>query len=1834
MQKTRDFKKRLIASLIVFTIVFSNFGTLFSGLIAFAADSSDDTITYAAQFVMITKTDDQNQAENKQNENSEENSLVTIEETFEKANEQIGAENSEEEKNEENVTSETAGRSEENVTSETAEGRSEENVTSEVAEERSNENVTSEVAEERSNENATSETAERRSEENVTSETAEGRSEGNGTSETGEGRSEENVTSETAEEKIELNRQEEKSEENKEDIQLAQGPAIEIKLGVKTSGYLKNAKIDVKDLENQIFDLREDFSLGEYVQSIENGKIRLKQINGGTEVTIYIPIKLKDEEAVNIKKLQEGVEIALIGTYVDKDGNESIITKSVKPVYDMSNDINLVVDANIEKFIPYIVDERNEALLQLKVTVDSENKPQLPVKDTKIEIEIPEVEGSDIKDVRVSAISTGFTNGLLNGDVLFTVENWSYENGIITINVNNSDKGGRYQLPSGKDEYIISYIYENSAGIENLVLNTKVNTNVNVFTSKDNKEISNFVEKEYDLSQANSNIITYDVTRRTPEFSKGYLYANANAAKPEYIVEYENAFDINVSRIDLVNAIQIDEGLEYFVDAYNRGYATKTESGENTYYEKIRLNKENLDSIIGDEGDFEILLDNGTSLIKINKETPDDGDGYITISFGENKIGKISMRINNPSGEGFLNIVTTKAISNIYYDKTDLTQFQAIGEMFKGYVELDEGIISEMGEIEVFTNLVETTTNATVTLSRNDLSTLVENDDVEINISLNNATDESDMFKNPVFELVFPREIKEVTLKDINLVYGNDELEISNVETIQNNEGNVVLRITLEGAQSKYTMGDSKNGTTIMLKTNIKLDMYTASRKEKIRLDYYNEDATIYNYSDEWKMIAEPSSYMLSVKQGIAEADLNIVAPEGFVNSQMISEYKDGKTLISVDQGRKEDTIKTFADARVAEMKMIVINNTNSDMNNVHILGRTIFSGNKSVITKEELGTNQTAPMISKIEAEKGNKKQKIYYSENGEATDDLKLQGNGWTETPENLETIRSYLIVIDGDVKVGDILTYSYKFRIPEKLTNNIDLSGTFGTYYTEKGSVKSVEADKVVLTTGDAPVLKVETISDADSETVVGGQRVKYTVKVTNEGRSISTNTVVNSIIPAGTTYVENGILKPEVTSLNIEIGDLRPGKTEEITYEVEVNKSLGSENVIETDNNVDADGLEEPIYTDVPDTAVDTAELQVTINNYLEEGRTIRQDRGVWYTVNVVNMSNKEIDDCTVQVVLPEGLEYEDGYVIGSAEDGLTEVSAGQASYNRSSRVVTWHTDKINTSTAFKLKTKTSNISESQKDIVLYATVKSPNLKREYVSGEIKNTVAKPVIEYSYKSSTNNKFIKEGDQIDYTLDIKNTGLIGAENINIQSIVPENYKVVGANVVKDSSSTSAIPQNNVDLKVTLESNESARVLLNCVVNNLDDINNNVLTQNSWTISGDGMDTVNTVAVQNIIQQNYELTNNNNVINDTEDDNIAISNATTQETDEIELKINEKEDISETIGNSSYKILGKAYSDLNNNGRFDEDELGMVNIVAKLCDAKTQKMVSHAVTNNSGEYIFDNVNPGEYYVKFEYDTTKYTISEYQKQGVETERNSDAVISNYKTVTDKIVVKDTSISGIDIGLVRAGIFDLDLDVNVNTMTLQDDKETKSYEIENSKLGKVDINPQTINETKVFVEYTIDVTNRGEIAGYAKSIVDYIPEGLTFDGQLNKNWYLGSDGKVYNTELSDTIINPGEIKTIKLVLTKQMNENTTGLISNTFEIDKDYNEYAISDIDSTPGNQAEGEDDMSRADIIIGIQTGGSLINVMIISTTLITLLIALYVVKLQIDKRNKEVIV
>lgn len=1780
----REIKKKAVASLIVFMLVFSNFVTLGTALVSYAVEPDDD-VNYSAQFVMINNT------EQDSGSTDETKSIPSLDAESANANAEVGGAQIQGRIGNNEIAQDVSDS--EDVTEDTPINATNVEDTANVSE-----NIPVEVtngSDDANDVDVSSNKVENSA--NVTSETQ------NNVTNT-ESQPSESVTTENT---------------NSEQV-LQNGLAIEITVGVKSTGYLKNAKIDIKDLANQIFKVKDNISLGEYIQSIEDGKIKLRQINGGTEVKVYIPIELKNEDTVDIAKLQGGVELSLLGTHVDSEGNETIITKSVKPVLELSNDMNLVVGSSVEKFIPYTKDGSKEALVQLKVTLGTDSKNELPIKDTSLEVAIPGVDGAGVKDVNVSAISTGFTNGLLNGDTLFTVENWSYENGKVYINVNNVEKEGKYQMSTGNDEYIISYKYEDYSDVTNGKLNATVSARASIFSGKNTKEISSSIEKEYDLSQANSNIVTYDVTRKTQNISKGYLYANANAEEAEYIVQYESAFDVNISRVDLVKSVEINEGTEYFVDDNSNGYSTSTKNGENTYYNKIRVNKANLVSIIGETGNFEILNENGTQLIQLNKDTVDDGDGYITVDFGDNKIGRIVMKINNPVGEGILNIVATKAISKCTYEKVDLAMFRSIQESFTGSAELEEGLVTEMPARTVETNLTETSTGTTVSLSRTDLSTLVNNEDVEITLSLNNSNVNSDVYKNPVFELVFPKEVKSVNIKDMNLLYGNDELDIANIETLRDQENRVVIKITLKGTQTKYTMGDSDKGTTVILKADIETNMYTASKKEKLLMNYYNEDATNYVVGSDWNMLTSPSAYLLIGRQGEYDTELNIVAPNGFVNAQMISNYKEDASLISVDQGRKEDTIDTFADSRTAEMKMILINNTDEEMHDVHILGRTIFDGNKSIVSSEVLGTNMTAPMTSKIFSEADGFTTTVYYSENGDATDDLSVSSNGWTVEPESLDKVKSFLIVVNENVKIGDILSFTYDFEIPANLTNNIDMAGTFGTYYVGERTKGVGEADKVVLTTGNAPMLNANMSTSVQGDTVIAGQYIDYTVNIKNDGRTSATNVVLKANVPEGTRYVTDGENADDIV---IDVGEVKEFQSTTVQFRLEVLE--GYEGTVNLEATVEADGLEKAISLNQDkEYKIDDSQIDVELTS-TKDGYTILPNEEMTYSVTITNQNDANINNIVVKQVIPEGLDVVNAYVDGE--------NSNVGSFDSSSRVVTWNVSSLGAGKTCKVVVKANDMSETEKDLVSTATVESRDLKTAYMSDENHITLAKPKLEINSYANSDNRYVKEGDYVEYVLEIKNVGK-ASDTIDVSNKLPDGLVMISGKCEFDSGrSVNAYISDDFSLKTEIYAGETAKIDLVCRAENLQGTNESVVGT-GWVVSGNNVETVETEKVTNILQpvattEVGTSTQSNDMTIETGNENAPVVNYDGITT--VGEALNKDSVVNE---NSTYKIIGTAFYDKNKNGKKDDDEEGMVNIVAKLCDISSQEIVSQVVTNNVGEYLFENVKPGDYYVKFEYDTTKYQLTDYKKQGVTADKNSDAITSNYKAVTDKISIKDSSVSDIDIGFVAAGMFDLSLDANINRITVQNDKETNTYEMENPKLAKVDINPKYADSSKLFVEYTITVANRGEIAGYAKSIVDYLPEELELDTGLNSGWYVAADGNAYTNQLEDVLLQPGDTKEIKLILTKKMTENGTGIINNTFEIAEDYNQYAISDVDSTPGNQAQDEDDLSKADLIIGVQTGGSMINLMIISTTLIVLLITLYVIKIQIDRKNKGVIV
>ena len=180
--------------------------------------------------------------------------------------------------------------------------------------------------------------------------------------------------------------------------------------------------------------------------------------------------------------------------------------------------------------------------------------------------------------------------------------------------------------------------------------------------------------------------------------------------------------------------------------------------------------------------------------------------------------------------------------------------------------------------------------------------------------------------------------------------------------------------------------------------------------------------------------------------------------------------------------------------------------------------------------------------------------------------------------------------------------------------------------------------------------------------------------------------------------------------------------------------------------------------------------------------------------------------------------------------------------------------------------------------------------------------------------------------------------------------------------------------------------------------------------------------------------------------------------------------------------------------------------------------------------------------------------------------------------------------------------------FDLSLLKYVSKVIVTEDGVTKETETgydgtENPEpIVKVELNRKKLDKTEVKYVYSIKITNEGEIEGYAKEIKDRIPDGLAFFEEDNTqyNWKILENGIVTTDYLKDTLLKPGESAVVPIVLRWTRSENNLGQKVNVAEISKDYNDYGVPDIDSTPDNNKDGEDDQDLAIVVLSISTGST----------------------------------
>lgn len=1627
---------------------------------------------------------------------------------------------------------------------------------------------------------------------------------------------------------------------------------LNIAINVKKAGYLKDAVVDFSDTNFTIAQTEES----EYIQSFDaaSKKVVFNQINNGVNALETINIAADKKDEINQDMFSKDNVIKLTATYVNAKAEEIAIEKGIVIHTDWNaQEAKANLQYEITKYIPYATNGVSKLITQGKVTSYVENSV-LPIKETNIEIIAPMINNQYPEEVTVVPSTTNATNGDLNGEK-FTTDNWTYDNatGKIIINVKNDAIDGKIKwVKNTADQYIVTYIY--SSDVYDAVKDSSVRLTYNV-SSRLNlygngvTEISAAVDGYQDQTDKLGEIVEF-TTEAIASLNKGYLYNNKNATdENKKETEYTTKYTANISYADIIDSLILRQEIDQFVTDQGQEQATTIADTNYAYNKILKISKQEFDKVFGEEGQINILNNAGEILETINKDTYVD-NGSIVIDLSKFNINNITIQTSKPQKEGNITFEIIKALAkNIDYSTNQIKGFVALKTSMIGNVKnADTNIVEVLKDNNI--SLEEPSQKVGVTTSNNRLSTIVKNENVELKVTLENDSADDMMYTNPTVKVDLPSNIENLDVKTAQLFF-DDELTIKNVNVVDNDNGTKSIIASLEGTQTKYN-NPAVQGATIVFTSDITLNKLTPTTNTTLEATAVNGD----------------TDNTVATNQ----TDVKYVAPTGVVATNTMIGYNGEETLEAINGEAKEALIATKADQKEVTFTMNVINNYENTLDNVVILGRTPFAGNKDVITSQNLGSTMDMPLTTGITVSGIDSSNiTIYYSENGEATSDVTNASNEWKTDVSDYSKVKSYMITLNNyTMNTGASFTFSYKAMIQANLDYDKAAYENYAIYFNNNqssGTISDkVSATKIGVTTGSIAKLDAKLTSKAgDGARVKSGDNLEYELTINNTGSLKANNVTITIEMPDGLTYSpEDGEdyeikyiepvfpeipIKPDGTDedetehdedstqevpeydttviegktlLIIKLKDIDPHSSvtknlvfktistaqEEITVQMKATVNYGNDGAIETNT---VSNILTKVYFN--------AKVIKTTNEYtyIKEGDMYTYKLSLKATK--AGYENISVQNTIVTVTLPEELEY-DSIVLEKYNADLVgnEDISSSASVTAKENVVTINIGDLDSgrgkTLTLNLKVKTLADGVYTKDIVTKATIQADNTAVENIEDAIE-TINKAGIKATQTCNIpEGTTISSAEDFAYSFTLENLSAIRLEDVKFVDYLPEEVQFKSLEVVYSDGTMNTSVKTNDDKSVetTLHINSKDKVIINI----------NVLAKS--------------------LDKDTEISNKAKISHE------LVSEFETNSISHV-IKMFNKDDMNIGSGSESgnnnnkqtKKIIGTIWIDENKDGIKDASEQKVADVKVLLLDNSTGNIALDAnnnecitQTSKDGAYMFNNIMPGKYSVIFLYDSSNYSPTEYKKDGVDDSQNSDAidktVIYEGKTqiaaVTEEIVVSDSNRYNIDLGIVEDPKFDLKLDKVVKSITVNNTKTTTEHEY-NSKLAKIDFESKYAASSSMVVEYKFTITNEGGIPGYVKKLADYLPAELKFNSELNNDWYEGKDGVIYNNSLANTVINPGESKEVTLILTKNMNSEDFGLINNSAEIYETSNDYGALDVDSTPGNKSTSEDDYSTANVLTSIKTGGIIVYTTLTLTVIAIIGVGLYMIKKKVLK-------
>lgn len=1529
---------------------------------------------------------------------------------------------------------------------------------------------------------------------------------------------------------------------------------LHLSIAVK-EGNLKNVNLD---LSNCNFKLKD-----------ESG---IDQINAGETKELDFKIVARNDDQFKLDLLNMESKIKLTGTYSNDNKTEEVNkekTVSVKwnaqELYNMDDETRKatkVLENEIITNKTYTIDGEEKRVVQVKIKSGIKDNIY-PIEKTQITANPLESgkkeEGKFVAEnelkaekVEVVAYSTKATNGK-DGSANFgkTEENklgsWKYdsESGKITITVNNSkDENNCVEwAKNAVDEFVVTYIY-NEESVKNVdMIETTVESNLKLYVDE------NGLNKTSSKATNAKKDMLLELDIQAPK-----SLSKRNIQKGESFAE---AWTLNISNTQIGGDIlAVSE-----IDKLN--ISDSEDIKPVTHYNATYINKEDFINILGENGEIVILnMATGEKLGKITKEsTIENNDKILGISYSENA-SQIGVQISKPVKAGKLSIASRKTlnISSVEeyvskIDKIDSLTINAIAGIQKAGEE--DFIYSTEPPISKQISLVSPKSNAELGINLGkDKETLPvgEENKVDFTVTLHTSKETDKLFNNPTVQIELPEQVKEASIVENTEGISNaNGLELNGI-TINNN----IIEVKLTGNQGEYVDYNGQD-TTITFSANLKTPELQPTTTGDIKLTVVNGEEKI-----------EDSK------------QVTFSAEKGIILANSISNYNGEEPEILAIKENSKTGLLSEEKSAIAQVKGTIINNTEKDVENVVVVGN--FAGEGSTITpilKEQIAVEN--------------------------ATVEYSADGQTWEAyNAEKASTYKNYKITF---AKLADksITTFTYKIEIPENLGANKSINSTYAIKIEDK-------AQKAATITLETPQkIEIEVSAKAISDTIYEEQEVTFTVDVTNKSNVTAKNVSLEASLPEELELVS----KPE--NFDIEAGKTI---TKTITAKVKALPEETKQKDITTTIKATPNGKEDQAKTVEVKNVVKQALIKATIEDAYSDGAEFIYEGGqLGYKTTITNVSDETLTNVVITSKLPEGTKLntkEIGvYKYEATEDPdmmkveKIDIDIKESGENGSIIYIIPKLEKgqtINIEIKMKADKLDKNVYEKE---ISYNEVISINEMEDYTLRK-DDIIIKPNYEISFSSenltdSSRNTYVNPGDEISYTLNIKNkTRFTQDIEINISEIT-------GLKQLTKVEEAISIG-NSYAIKKEIKPEETYRLDIKGIANDAKEEDSIINFK---------------AIISQIIQDREGISETREIVLKEETTEYRIKGTKIDEPD----KPIDPDDPDIPV-EKTYSISGTAWLDENEDGIKEEKEKLLKGILVKIKQINKENVAEYlkgedekeiiAITDNEGKYEFKDLKPGKYIVEFEYNTKTYMLTPVT--------NKDSVpiaptTSEGTTVkTDTLNITNENIENINIGLVLNSKFDLELNKYITKVTVQNNSGTTEYNYNNEQLAKVEIKAKQMASSTVLVEYQIEVKNNGAVPGTATVIADYLPKGLKFNSEMNTNWYQGTDGNLYTEELKDIMLEPGESKQVKLVLTKAMTSNSTGTFTNAAEIYEDKNDFGLVDTNSTPANQEQKENDYSTAELLISTATGSPMMYIGIIIISMLILGGGIYLI-------NKKVI-